>query len=147
MFRDIENFNLVHTFIGNPVLGTGFGHPFVVAVDSDSLAGFLEYHFLPHNSLVGLWAFTGAAGFSGLFLIVIVGLLLAARAHARARNSDQAITAAAVVGTLVAYIVHLWADIGFTEAPTIFVVGLAIAMAGQLAVATGEWPQAQHSRV
>ena len=147
LFRDIENYNLVHTFMGNPVLGTGFGHPFVVAVDSDSLSGFAEYHFLPHNSIVGLWAFTGAAGFSGLFMLLVVALLLAARAHPRARTADQAIAAAAVVGMLVAYIVHLWADIGFTEAPTIFLVGLAIAMAGQLAVATGEWPQAQQSRV
>ncbi len=146
LFRDIENYNLVQTFFGNPVLGTGFGHPFVVALEGDSLAGFEEYYYLPHNSIVGLWAFTGAVGFSGLFLMVVVGLLLAARAHPRARNADQAIAAAAVIGTLVAYIVHLWADIGFTEAPTIFLVGLAVAMAGQLAVATGEWPQAPQAR-
>src|SRR2546426_2923314 len=29
-FRDVENFNLVHTFRQHPVLGTGFGHPFAV---------------------------------------------------------------------------------------------------------------------
>ena len=32
LFRDIENYNLVYTFQGNPVIGTGFGHSFVSAV-------------------------------------------------------------------------------------------------------------------
>ena len=139
LFRDVENYNLVDTFKGNTVLGTGFGFPFVETVAGDALPGFEEYYFLPHNSIVGLWAFTGIVGFSGLFLVIVIGMLLAARGHARARCPDHAIAGAAAFGCLVAYIVHLWADIGFTEAPTIFLIGLALAVAGQLAVATGEW--------
>ncbi len=141
LFRDIENFNLVQTFRPNPVLGTGFGHPFVQAVEGDSLADFVDYEFLPHNSMLGVFAFTGAAGFTALFSTLVVGMLLAARAAARAATADAAIAAVAVIGCLASYIVHLWADIGFTEAPTIFLVGLALAIAGQLAVSTGEWRQ------
>ena len=124
----------------NPVVGSGFGHPFVQAVQGDALPDFTDYEFLPHNSMLSLWAFTGLAGFTGIFGVVVVGALLAVRARAAAATIDQAIAAVAVVGTLGAYVVHLWADIGFTEAPTIFLVGLALAMAGQLAVATGDWP-------
>ena len=140
LFRDVENFNLVQTFMPNPVVGSGFGHPFVQAVQGDALPDFTDYEFLPHNSMLSLWAFTGLAGFTGIFGVVVVGALLAVRARAAAATIDQAIAAVAVVGTLGAYVVHLWADIGFTEAPTIFLVGLALAMAGQLAVATGDWP-------
>ncbi|MBP7777750.1 MAG: O-antigen ligase family protein [Acidobacteria bacterium] len=140
LFRDVENFNLVNTFRSNPVVGTGFGHPFVVTVEGDALPDFVEYGFLPHNSMLGLWAFTGFIGFSGIFGALVVAALLAVRARARAPTSEHAIAAVAVVGCLGAYVVHLWADIGFTEAPTIFLVGLAMAMAGQLAVATGDWP-------
>lgn len=140
LFRDIENYNLVYTFMPNPVFGTGLGHPFEVAVQGDALPLFREYGFLPHNSVVGLWAFTGAAGFSGLFATVVVALLLAARAHARALTAEQAIAAAAAIGCLCSYVVHLWADIGFTEAPTIFLVGIAMAVAAQVAAATGAWP-------
>ena len=141
LFRDVENFNLVHTFMGNPVLGTGFGHPFTMEVKGDSLAGFKEYGFLPHNSLLGLWSFTGFAGVTGIVGTVVVALLLAAQAHRRAASADDAIAAVAVVGCLFSYVIHLWADIGLTEAPTIFLVGLAMAVAGQAAAACGAWPQ------
>lgn len=140
LFRDIENFNLVHTFIANPVLGTGFGHPFEVAVQGDALPEFHEYGFLPHNSMIGLWSFTGFIGFTGIFTTVVVAMLLAARAHARAVTAEQAVACAAAIGCLCSYVVHLWADIGFTEAPTIFLVGIAMAVAAQMAAVTGAWP-------
>lgn len=146
LFRDLENYNLVTTFRTNPVLGTGFGHPFVQAAETDALPDFTDYLFLPHNSMLGLWAFTGAAGFTGLTTTLVVGLLLAVRARLRAVTADEAIAAVAVVGCLLAYVIHLWADIGFTEAPTIFLVGLALAMAGQLAVVTGDWPEPRAGR-
>ncbi len=88
-----------------------------------------EYGFLPHNSMVGLWSFTGLIGFSGIFSTVVVAMFLAARAHARSLTAEQAIASAAAIGCLCAYIVHLWADIGFTEAPTIFLVAIAMAIA------------------
>lgn len=140
LFRDVENFNLVHTFLGNPVLGTGFGHPFSMAVEGDALTEFKEYTYLPHNSMIGLWSFTGFVGFTGIFGTVVVSLLLALQAHARTRQTGEAVAAAAAVGCLFSYAIHLWADIGFSEAPTIFLVGLAMAIAGQTAVASGAWP-------
>lgn len=140
LFRDVENFNLVQTFMSNPVLGTGFGHPFLQAVEGDALPDFTEYGFLPHNSVLGLWAFTGAVGFTGLMAPLVVGMLLAVRARARATTTPEAVWAVVVLGCFAAFVVHLWADIGFTEAPAIFLVGLALAVAGQLAVTTGDWP-------
>jgi hypothetical protein len=75
-------------------------------------------------------------------------MFLAARAHARAVLPHQGIAATAAIGCIGAYVVHLWADIGFSEAPTIFLVGLAIAVTSQLAVSTGAWPARwrQHTR-
>ncbi len=140
LYRDIENFNLVYTFQSNPLLGTGFGHPFQELVRGDDLSIFVEYAFLPHNSMVGLWTFTGAAGFTGIFSIIIVTLFLAARVHARAVSPHQGMAAAAAIGCIGSYGIHLWGDIGFTEQPTIFLVGLAIAVTSQLAVSTGAWP-------
>jgi hypothetical protein len=140
LFRDVENFNLVYTFQGNPVLGTGFGHPFQELVRGDDISVFKEYAFLPHNSLLGLWTFTGGAGVTGLLSIFVVTLFLAARSHQRARSANQAIAATAAIGCLGAYAIHIWADIGFSEAPTIFLVGLAIAITSQLALTTGAWP-------
>ena len=140
LFRDVENFNLVYTFQGNPVLGTGLGHPFQELVRGDDISIFREYAFLPHNSLLGLWTFTGGVGVTGLFAVVVVTLFFAVRSHARARSRNQAIAATASIACIGSYLLHTWADIGFSEAPTIFLAGLAIAVTSQLALTTGAWP-------
>lgn len=142
-FRDMENFNLVSTFRSHPLLGTGLGHRFEQATETDSLEGFQDYGFLPHNSMLGLWAFTGVVGFSGLFITIPVALFLGARAHARARTPDERIAITVAIGVIGAYLMHLWADIGFTEAAAIFPVAIALAILGQMAVATGAWPAAR----
>lgn len=140
LFRDMENYNLAYTFRSSPVVGTGFGHPFRQAVETDSLEDFREYPFLPHNALLGLWAFTGFLGFTSLFATVVVALFLAARGHASATTPDERVAVTAAVGVVAAYLVHVWADIGLTEAATIFPVGIALAIIGQTAMATGAWP-------
>ena len=149
LFRDVENFNLAYTFQSNPVLGIGFGHPFRQLVQGDDLSIFVEYPFLPHNSMLGLWSFTGAAGFTGIFAIIVVTLFLGARSHAHATSPHHGIAATAAIGCIGSYAIQLWADIGFSEPPTIFLVGLAIAVTSQLAVTTGAWPSRwrQYSRV
>ena len=141
LYRDAENYNLVNTFRSNPLFGTGFGHPFTrVAYLDDISVGFREFAYLPHNSLLGLWAFTGVVGFTGIFAPLIIALFLAARAHAVATEPAHAVAATAAIGGIGAYVLHAWGDIGFTEPSAIFLVGLAVGVAGQVAADTGAWP-------
>jgi O-antigen ligase len=122
-------------------MGTGFGHPFdrVVRLDDISV-GFREFAYLPHNSILGLWAFAGAAGFTGIVALLVIAVYLAARAQACAGEPSHAIAATAAIGCIGAYVLHAWGDIGFTEPDSIFLVGLAVAIAGQTAICTGAWP-------
>jgi O-Antigen ligase len=141
LYRDAENYNLVYTFRRNPLMGTGFGHPFAQAARLDDISGgFKEFAYLPHNSMLGLWAFTGAAGFAGILTPLVIALFLAARAHAYAIEPAHALAATASMACIGAYVLHMWGDIGFSEAHTIFLVGLALAVAGQIATDTGAWP-------
>lgn len=140
LYRDAENYNLVNTFRSHPLMGTGFGHPFAQAAPLDDISAFKEFAYLPHNSMLGLWAFTGAAGFIGIITPLVIALFLAARAHARAVERAHALAATASVACIGAYVLHMWGDIGFTEAHTILLVGLAVAVAGQIATDTGAWP-------
>lgn len=139
LFRDVENFNLIYTLQSNPFLGKGFGHPFTAAVQNADLSGFKEYPFLPHNSLLGLMAFAGGLGVLGLFTPYVVAFYFAVRAQYAARSPEHAIAAAIAIGNLCAYLMHVWGDIGFTEPTGIFTVGASLAIASQLAVATGAW--------
>jgi O-antigen ligase len=109
--------------------------------------GFKEFAYLPHNSMLALWAYTGAAGFMGIIMPIIIALFLAARAHAAAASPSQAIAAASSMGFIAAYVLHMWGDIGFSEAHSIFLIGFAIAVAGQVATDTGAWPSRRRRAV
>ena len=148
MYRDLENYNLLATLRVNMLLGTGFGHPFNEEVTLPSIASvFKEYRYMPHNSLLGLWAYSGALGFSGLMAALVVAVYLAARTYRLARGADERIVSFMAMGIIVIYLVHCWGDIGFSERKSIFLLGPALAAAGQLAVATGAWRARAVTRV
>ena len=121
------------------MIGTGFGHPFNEVVTLPDISFFKEYRYMPHNSVIGLWAFCGPFGFTGLVLALVVAVYLAARSYQVARSADERTAAFMVIGVVVIYLMHCWGDIGFSERRSIFLVGPALAMAGQLAVSTGAW--------
>jgi O-antigen ligase len=139
MYRDTENYNLMLTMRMNPLTGTGFGQPFAEIVTLPNISFFAEYRYLPHNSILGLWAYTGALGFTGLSLVLIVAVYMAGRSYRRARTAEERIAAFMSIATIAIYAVHCWGDIGFSERRTVLLVGPALAIAGQLACATGAW--------
>jgi O-Antigen ligase len=147
LYRDLENFNLLQTMKVNSLLGTGFGHPFAEVVTLPNISFFKEYRYMPHNSILGLWAFCGAFGFSGLMFAIVVGLYLAARSYSHARSADERIAAFMAFAMITIFLVHCWGDIGFSERKTMFLVGPALAIAGQLAVATSGWPGIRRKRL
>jgi hypothetical protein len=148
MYRELENYNLMATMRVNPILGTGFGHPFAEPVTLPSIAAlFKEYRYMPHNSLLGLWAFCGPLGFSGLWIAFVVTAYFAARSYRYARLPDERAAALTIIATLAIFSVQCWADIGFSERKSIFLVGPALAVAGQLAMATGAWRRGSIKRL
>lgn len=139
LYRDLENYNLLMTIRFRPLFGAGFGQPFVEFVKLPDISFFKEYAYLPHNSILGLWAFTGAIGFLGLSLPLVVGVFLASRSYSMARTSEERIAAFMVIAVIAIYLTHCWGDIGFSERRGILLVGPALAIAAQLACATGAW--------
>jgi O-antigen ligase len=139
LFRDLENYNLLVTLRANPIIGTGFGQQFNEQVTTPDISFFKEYRYLPHNSVLGLWCFTGLLGFTGLFMGPVVGVLFAARSYHWSRVPDQRAAAFTALGMVLTYLIHCYGDIGFSERESIFLVGPALAVSGQLAFSTGAW--------
>jgi O-antigen ligase len=139
LFRDIENYNLVYTMMQNPIIGAGFGIPFDEHVTTPDISFFKEYHYMPHNSLLGLWGFTGLFGFTALFAALVVGVFFAARSYRLARAPDDRAAAFTALAMILIYLIQCYGDIGFSERLSIFLVGPALAVAGHLALSTGAW--------
>jgi O-antigen ligase len=139
LYRDLENYNLMMTMRLSPVTGVGFGQQFTEIVTLPDISFFKEYRYMPHNSILGLWAFTGPVGFAGIWITVVVAVFMASRSYRFARTPEERTAAVMVLSMIVIYLAQCWGDIGFSERRTIVLVGPAIAMAGQLAFATGAW--------
>jgi O-antigen ligase len=121
------------------LVGSGFGHPYKLVIAMPDISFFHEWRFMPHNSVLGLWAFTGWLGFTGLSMAVVVAVYLAARAYRAARLPVERTAAFTAIAAIVIYWVQCWGDIGFSERNGIFLVAPAIALAGRLVVSTGAW--------
>jgi hypothetical protein len=140
LYRDLENYNLMMTMRVYPLTGMGFGQTFLEEVVLPDISGlFREYRYMPHNSILGLWAFAGPLGFTGIWLTVVLAVYFAGRAYPLARSPDERVACMMVVSIVAIYLSHCWGDIGFSELRTIYIVGPVLAMAGQLACATGAW--------
>jgi|HubBroStandDraft_1064217.scaffolds.fasta_scaffold00517_11 O-antigen ligase len=141
LWRDLENYNLFFTLRHNPVLGTGYGHGYDEIIGlPDVSSSYALYRFLPHNSILGLWAYGGLVGFTALWAMIVVGLFLAARAYRHAVSVDDRTAALAAVSSIVVYLVYCYGDLGLGTWASVFIVAPAFAIASKLAVSTGAWP-------
>jgi hypothetical protein len=139
--RDNENDGLIFTLAHNGVLGTGFGKEYIETDTSLSARAFTQYRYIPHNSLLGLLAFTGILGFTGIFLPVALSVFLNGRV-CRANGVAPAVRVAAAVGVAEVAIClnQMYGDMGFFSRTTLTILATALATAGRLSAWSGAWP-------
>jgi hypothetical protein len=140
-WRDLENFNLVMTLRHNPILGTGFGHPFEFAVPLPDVTMVYELEpYVPHNSLLGIWAYTGYVGFAMLWTLLVVGVYLAVRTYRYATRPVDRVAALTSFAAIVVYMIHCYGDMGLGTWTSVFLIGPSLVVVGKLSVAVGAWP-------
>lgn len=137
-WRDIENFDLMATLKQHPVLGTGYGHPFDMPVPLGIVYELEPY--VPHNSMLGMWAYTGYVGFSMLWMILAVGIFYAMRAYKTATLAQDRVIALSCFSAIVIYMLHCYGDMALGTWVSLYLVPTALVVAGKLSVSLGAWP-------
>lgn len=135
--RDIENENLIYTLRQNPLLAQGFGHEYEFSpnnppVDLGDL--FKSYRYIAHNGVLWIWSLAGVVGFTLLWLIYPLAGTLAVRSYRGASTPLERSAALAALGAVVVCVIQIWGDQGFSSYMTLFVFGIAFAVASRLAV-------------
>jgi O-Antigen ligase len=138
--RILENIGLVVTLQTNPIFGTGFGHEYIEISHTFAATAFPQYRFVPHNSALGIAAFTGALGFIGMWMVFPVTVYMAARAYAFARAPLEKTIAMVAACEVFIHINQMWGDIGINAPQGIVIMSGAIAAGSRLAVHTQAWP-------
>ena len=141
-WRDWENYDLVYTVRQNPLLGAGYGHGYIELVKLPDISQVYSlYRYIPHNSILGIWAYGGIVGFAALWMVYGVAIFFAARTYRKARGPGDRVGVLAGTAVVVVNLAHCYGDMGLGTWTSVFTVAPALAVIGQLAVATGAWPQ------
>jgi len=145
--RQEEVRNLLHTLvdIGNPLLGIGWGRPYDKAESywSNYNVEWVLTLYTPHNAILGLAVYAGLVGIIGIWGVVPIGAYLATRGYKGSADPVPRAASAVALGTLVAYSVHCYGDIGLQSFAVSLIFGAALATAGKVAVWSEASPSAQ----
>ena len=140
-YRDIENLDVVYTWEQNPLMGTGWGHPFLEKIKLPDIShAFADYLYHPHNSVLGMLAYGGIIGFSGLWAWVSVTMFLAVRAYHRAHEPEARAGGLVAMSVIVAYTNQCFGDMGTISWLGTVLAAMAATCAGKLATVTNAWP-------
>jgi hypothetical protein len=146
-WRDWENYNLFFTLRDAPFFGIGYGHGYYEKVKLPDISqAYALYRFIPHNGILGLWAYGGFVGFAALWTMLVVGIFFAVRSAAHGAARVERATASTSAAFIVVYLVHCYGDMGLGTWTSVFTVAPALAIVSQLAVATRAWPSARTRR-
>jgi len=138
MWRDLENFNLNATLASNPLLGTGLGHKFIEEITlPDVTAQYPLEFYVPHNSVLGLWAFTGYVGFTAWWLLLVTMMFYAIRGYHATRAPPLRVACMMTPAILFIYMIQSFGDVGLGCWHGVLLAGSAAAVSSKIAVASG----------
>ena len=140
--RNVENLGLIATSNANGMLmGTGWGHPYIEVSSQYSIAEYFPlWQYIPHNSILGLLAYTGVLGFCGYWLAFPTAMFINAR-MARLGNNSLARQAGLVgAAQLVVCANQYYGDMGIYYLKGVYMLAFSYAIALRLPIAAGVWP-------
>lgn len=111
--RDIENFNLIQTLKRHPLLGSGFGHEYVEVVQAlrvDQI--FAQYRFIAHNSVLWLLSLSGWVGFTLVWMVFPVAVLISLKVRQDSTLVLDRVTAFATAAAVLCFVLQAWGDMG-----------------------------------
>jgi O-Antigen ligase len=140
--RNVENLGLIATSnANNPLMGTGWGHPYIEVSNKYTIAQFFPlWQYIPHNSVLGLLAYTGILGFCGYWLAFPTAMFLVSRMAHMATTPLLGQVGAVATATLLVCANQFYGDMGIYYAKGVYFLSLSYALALRLPILAGSWP-------
>jgi hypothetical protein len=138
--RNAENLSLIFTAnTNNRLLGSGWGHPYLYLTLKYDISGFELWRYVPHNSILGVLAFTGIVGFTGFWLAIPTSVFLNTRIARLARDPVARKVGLIGVAQLIVCCNQLYGDMGIFDPPAMYTIAVSYAIAMRLSTRTGVW--------
>jgi O-Antigen ligase len=143
--RNAENLGLIATANQGWVLGTGWGQKYVEVTNKYQIHFFELWPYIPHNSVLGLFAYTGYFGFVGFWMIFPTATFLHARTATFAPKPRDRLVGMLGVVQILACANQWYGDMGSFSATTMYMLAASFAAALRIPIATGAWPGGEPS--
>ena len=139
-YRVTEKLDILATIQTSPVLGIGFGKPFLRPYPLPNIAAFLLEPYQPHNSILWIWMKTGIGGFVAMLYLFGTAMRTGARAGLRLARGDDAAVTLTCTAFILMYAVFAYVDIVW-DAQNALLLALAMAQVSHaLSSSGGEGP-------
>jgi hypothetical protein len=142
-YRAIENYDLKSTEAVSPLLGYGFGKPFLqpeLLPDVSQLDPY--YLYVPHNNVLWIWMRLGPLGFAALWYLIGTGIVCGCLIARRLRNLDLQLFAIFAVSALVMEVIVAYGDYQFYFYRNMIYIGIALGVLFKLpAIARAASPE------
>jgi hypothetical protein len=140
--RNVENLGLIHTAQANGWLfGTGWGHEYQpVAFTFDLSHVFQLWRYIPHNSILGLFAFMGAIGYFGYWLTFPTGMYLNSRMGKLSKSKAMQDLGMLGAAQMLVCVNQYFGDMGTFSYKVVYVMATSYAIALRSPIMAGVWP-------
>jgi hypothetical protein len=138
--RNAENLGLIATAKWNSFfLGTGWGRPYQYLTLKYDISGFELWRYIPHNSILGLLAFTGTLGFTGFWLAFPTAMFFNARVARLAQDPRAKRVALVGAAQMLVSANQLYGDMGLHFSRPMVALAVSYAIAMRLPSLAGVW--------
>jgi hypothetical protein len=125
-YRDQEAINVRETIYSDPLLGVGFGRPFLFVVPLADLSWWPFWHYQPHHNVLWVWLKVGAPGFT-IFCMLMFGSLALASSRALTLRDPTLITFSYIaIASVVTSLVFCYVDLGLTNGRVTVLLGAVL---------------------
>jgi len=138
--RNCENLGLIATVArSNYLTGTGWGHPYVELTTKYSIHEFELWPYIPHNSILGLLAYTGLLGFVGYWLMVPTAVFVNSRLARFGNTKEAKMTGLVAAAQMIVCANQMYGDMGIFSIKTQYVLAASFAVALRVPIVAGAW--------
>ena len=126
-YRIIENYDLKYTESQSPLLGYGFGKPFLQPVVLPNVVDLDPYYlYIPHNNVLWVWMRLGPLGFGALWYLIGSAIVMGCLIARRLKNQQLQFFAIFAIATIVMEVILAYGDYQFFFYRNMIFVGVII---------------------
>ena len=127
LYRTIEDYDLKFTESQSPILGYGFGKPFLQPQVLPDVAQIDPYYlYIPHNNILWIWMRLGPLGYFALWNLIGSGIVFGCLIARRLKNPELRTFAIFTVAALVMEVIVAYSDYQFYFYRNVIYVGILL---------------------